>query len=75
MPNSKSVIVAKDGAAVNFMLPSIPNEILDLVFSEILLCSMLLLKRRDKYPPGTIHTSPDNFLNEVSRDWLRFVNS
>ncbi|MBB3190968.1 adenosylhomocysteinase [Halomonas cerina] len=75
LPHSRSVVVAKNGAAVNFILPSIPNEILDLVFSEILLCSMLLLKRRDKYVPGFVHESPYSFLNEVSRDWLRFVNS
>ena len=35
-PNSKDVIVANNGTAVNFRLPSIPVEILDIVFSEIL---------------------------------------
>ena len=74
LPHSKNVIVAKEGAAVNFILPSIPVEILDLVFSEILLCMILLLKRPEKYPPGALHESPDTFLNEVSKDWLRLVN-
>ncbi|ABC33022.1 S-adenosylhomocysteine hydrolase [Hahella chejuensis KCTC 2396] len=76
LPNSKRVLVAKQGAAVNFILPSMPVEILDLVFSEILICIMLILtsKTKGKYPPGIIHELHLNYLNEISKDWLRLVN-
>lgn len=74
LPNSKKVIVARNGTAVNFLLPSIPIEVLDLVFAEIFLCIVLLLKRQPEYAPGEIHTLSSTYLSEVSRDWLRSVN-
>ena len=74
LSNSKSIMVVRDGTAVNFLLPSLPVEILDLVFSEILLCVMLLLKRQPVYPPGTLYVAPDTYLNSISEDWLRIVN-
>lgn len=74
LPNSKRIIVGRNGTAVNFLLPSIPIEVLDLVFSEIFLCIVLLLKRQPDYSPGEIHTIGHTYLSEVSRDWLRNVN-
>lgn len=67
-------MVIKDGTAVNFLLPSLPVEVLDLVFAEILICVMLLLKRQPQYPPGVVYDAADTFLNSISKDWLRFVN-
>ena len=75
LPHSRHVIVAKQGAAVNFILPSLPIEILDLVFSEILLCALLLLKKDEDKNKMVVNVSPDNFLDEVALDWLRFVNT
>lgn len=72
--NSKTVVSVKGGTAVNFILPSIPIEVLDLVFSEILLCMMLLLKKKDDYPQGIVHEVPISFLNNIAKNWLRFVN-
>lgn len=72
--NSNHVISIKKGTAVNFAIPSIPVEVLDLVFSEILLSMMLLLKKKEDYPPGSVHELPITFLNEVAKEWLRFVN-
>ncbi len=74
---SKSVLVAKQGTAVNFLLPSLPIEILDLVFAEIFLASILLLKqdrRRPDYVPGELYALPGTYLNEVAKDWLRNSN-
>ncbi|MGQ2985469.1 adenosylhomocysteinase [Flavobacterium sp.] len=75
LSNSKEVISAKEGTAINFTMPSIPIEILDLVFSEILLCTLLILKKPDDYPPGKLYESHADHLDAVSKDWLRFVNS
>ena len=44
LPNDDNVAVISDGTAVNFLEPSIPIEILDLVFAEIVLASIFLLK-------------------------------
>lgn len=74
LANSKSIAVIRDGTAVNFLLPSLPIEVLDLVFSEILICMMLLLKRQPDYPPGVVYETAATFLNSISKDWLRFVN-
>jgi len=74
LPHSRHVIVAKSGTAVNFILPSLPIELLDLVFSEILLCALLLLKDNE-HKMKVVNVSPDNFLDEVALDWLRFVNT
>jgi adenosylhomocysteinase len=75
LSNSKNIMVVRDGTAVNFLMPSLPVEILDLVFSEILLCVMLLLKRQPIYPPGELWAAPETFLNSISEDWLRIVNA
>jgi len=74
LPNSKRIHVARNGTAVNFLLPSIPIEVLDLVFSEIFLCIVLLLNKQPDYSPGELHGVGDAHLSEVSRDWLRNVN-
>lgn len=75
LANSKNILVVKDGTAVNFLLPSLPVEILDLVFSEILLCALSLLKRQPQYPPGVLYSAPDTFLDSIAEDWLRIVNA
>jgi adenosylhomocysteinase len=75
LPNSRNILVVRDGTAVNFLLPSLPVEVLDLVFAEVFLCMMLLLKKQKQYPPGELYQAPDTYLNEISNDWLRNVNS
>ena len=76
LSNSNEVIVAKEGTAVNFLLPSIPSEVLDIVFSEILVCMFKLLRHaeEDKFPLHTIHTSTQINRNSISKDWLRYTN-
>lgn len=74
LSNSKRIVVVRDGTAVNFLLPSMPTEILDLVFSEILICAMLILKRQSDYPPGRLYQTAPTFLNSIAKDWLRSVN-
>ena len=56
LSNSRAIRVIKDGTALNFILPSLPVEILDLIFSEIFLSMMLIVRRPQEYPPGHLHT-------------------
>lgn len=74
LPNKKSVFVVKDGTAVNFLLPSIPVGILDLVFAEIVLALIFLLKRRKAYPVGKVSVVEERYWSQISKDWLRFSN-
>jgi adenosylhomocysteinase len=74
LPSSRTVVVVKGGAAVNFILKSMPAETIDLVFSEIMLCSILLLKRPERYDNGQIHVAPDTFLSSISKEWLKYIN-
>lgn len=81
LPNGRDIVVAKEGTAVNFLLPSLSVEVLDLVFSEILLCALLLLRertsstKRSKYKSGTIHETEAKHRATISKDWLRLVNN
>lgn len=74
LDNSNRVNVMNNGTAVNFILPSMPVEILDLVFSEILLCSLMLLKQKAQYPAGELHVVDDKSLQVIAKDWLRSAN-
>lgn len=81
LQNGRRIIVANNGTAVNFILPSLSVEVLDLVFSEILLCSLLLLRKKfdpeakDMFELHKIHNSEEMHRATISKDWLRSVNS
>lgn len=74
LPSQKSVFLFSHGTAVNFIINSVPSEIIDLVFSEILMCSILLLKVHERYEAGVIHRTPETYLNNISKEWLKFIN-
>lgn len=71
--NSHHVYVLKDGTAVNFLLPSLPVEVLDLVFAEILHCLLQLL-RKPYTQGGRVYESDGKHLNEISKSWASYVN-
>lgn len=77
LSNDRHIIVAKDGTAVNFLLPSLSVEVLDLVFSEILLCVLQLLKNheQDEIKLHEINSIKDENLSAIAKDWLRIVNN
>jgi adenosylhomocysteinase len=76
LANGHTVMVIKEGTAVNFLLPSLPVEILDLVFSEILVCMTTLLTRPADYPAGQkVYEVGSADLSDISKKWLRFVNN
>lgn len=74
LPNTKTVYVIKDGTAVNFLLPSMPVQILDLVFAEIVLSTIMLVKNNCDIPIGCVNVTEEKNWNAISKDWLRFSN-
>ncbi len=72
--NGKDIYLMKKGTAVNFLIKSVPDEIIDLVFAEILSCAILLLKEPDKYESGKIIFTPKEILNDIAKDWLKDIN-
>jgi adenosylhomocysteinase len=74
LPSNKTIYVLREGTAVNFLIKSVPTEIIDIVFSEIILCSTLLLSSEKKYLPSSIHTVSESHLNKISKDWLKYIN-
>ncbi|VTS70083.1 NAD(P)-dependent oxidoreductase [Streptococcus australis] len=72
---AKDILVLNNGTAVNFILPTLPTELLDIVFAEIVVCACKLLKHdRDKYPVGVIHSSGKDSRGEIAKDWLSLSN-
>lgn len=74
LPNDKVINVVKEGTAVNFILPSIPVGILDLVFAEIVLSLIFLLKKTGDFQMGVVNITEEKYLSFISKDWLRFTN-
>lgn len=74
LPCGNQIYLVNKGTAVNFLIKSVPDEIIDLVFSEIILCSILLLKKFKEYPLHCINTTPGTFMNEISKTWLKDIN-
>ncbi len=72
--NQKAVFVVNNGTAVNFTLPSIPVEVLDLVFSEILLWILALIENPQGFALQEVHDTNIDELSAISKAWLRFVN-
>ncbi|MEQ1903126.1 MAG: NAD(P)-dependent oxidoreductase [Pirellulaceae bacterium] len=77
LPWSKDIMVIKGGTPVNFLLPGLPTEVMDLVFSEMLYCSFRLLsetKDKDRAREGVLNTLPNDVLDKIAHDWLQFAN-
>lgn len=66
--NGSSVILLCEGTAVNFGVNSIPREIMDLVFAEILYGAIQLVNGELK--AGKIHASNPKILGRISKAWL-----
>jgi len=74
LPNGKTIYLVKKGTAVNFLIKSVPDEIIDLVFSEIVVATLLLLKTEKKIALNKINYLPDTYLNEIAKDWIKDIN-
>jgi len=74
LPSNKAVMVVKEGTAVNFIIKSMPVEILDLVFSEIVMAAIRLIKTPNEFVVGRVNVVPDRDLSSISKEWLKYVN-
>jgi adenosylhomocysteinase len=66
----KKVYVLRHGTALNFRQQSVPSEIIDLVYSEILSCMVELLDPQQSYAPGIYQLGKDK-LAWIAQKWLR----
>jgi adenosylhomocysteinase len=86
LDTSKSLYVVKSGTAVNFLMPSTPTEIIDLVFAEIAFAANKFLQFAlrdtsspidDSDPPpaiGQLLESDHVTLRFLAKKWLNIVN-
>jgi len=70
LPNGNSTVVVNGGTAVNFLGASIPIEVIDLIFAEMTLGALKLLRGECK--PGALHTSAGTDLHFIAREWLSY---
>ncbi|MDQ2085920.1 NAD(P)-dependent oxidoreductase [Herbivorax sp. ANBcel31] len=70
--NKKRVYIINNGNPVNFLIDSVPNEIIDLVFSEILCaCNILLDKKINDN--SKISCVEDKYLEIISQMYLEQI--
>jgi adenosylhomocysteinase len=74
LPSSNVVYVIERGTAVNFLVQSVPSEVTDLVFSELLLSAIFLLRSPGRYSPRVVHETDEKHLSMIAKDWLRNIN-
>src|SRR5260221_26783 len=63
----KKIVVLREGTPINFREKSVPTEVIDIVYDEILSCIVELLKK--DYAPG-LHEVPKHVLNDIAKHWL-----
>lgn len=74
LSNTKQIIVACDGSAVNFYHQSIPIEVLDLVFAEIITSCFRLLQNDATLGIGLVNQSLPRDIDGIAKEWLRLAN-
>lgn len=74
LSKQKNIFVVREGTAVNFIIKSCPDEIVDLIHAEVLICTNLLLnEKRERNKIGIVNHTPEKELHQISRDWLKHV--
>jgi adenosylhomocysteinase len=67
-PNGKSFYVLLDGTPINFRDGSILGTILDMIYSELIVCMRYVAEGK---APIDLSNSPSAIQNEVAKAWLR----
>ncbi|WP_397362657.1 adenosylhomocysteinase [Olleya sp. R77988] len=71
---NKDVFLMRNGTAVNFIIKSCPDEIVDLIHAEVLVCASILLnENRKRTKIGIVNETPFEELHKISKDWLKHV--
>lgn len=73
MPNGNVLYLLKNGEAINFLVQSCPDEIIDLIFAETVYCWKHLLEDPVFFPKGMLHKTPENTTHEIAEMWLKLV--
>jgi adenosylhomocysteinase len=70
LQNGKTLFLLKNGEAVNFLVQSCPDEVIDLIFAETIYCWKLLVNEEHEYVPGYIHRTPSHVTDMITESWL-----
>lgn len=68
----KRIVVLRDGTPVNFRETSVPDEVMDLVFAEILLSTLELITKPN-LKPGMYEVDQER-RSAIAKAWLELVN-
>lgn len=67
--DNQKVVLLRDGTALNFRGQSVPSEVIDLVFGEILMCMMQLV-REELTPSNGLLELEYPMLATIADQWL-----
>jgi adenosylhomocysteinase len=71
---NKYIYLVREGTAINFVIKSCPDEIVDLIYAEALVAMEILLDvKRHRTKTGVINEVPESSLHAISKDWLKHV--
>jgi adenosylhomocysteinase len=70
LQNGKTLFLLKNGEAINFLVQSCPDEVIDLIFAETIHCWKLLVDEERRYAPGRIHRTPLHITDMIAKSWL-----
>jgi len=68
------IYLVRNGTAVNFLIKSVPDEVIDLVFAELLLAAIRIIKEPEQFALHKINATPDINLSAIAKDWLKHAN-
>lgn len=70
---NKTIYLLKNGEAINFIVQSCPDEIIDLIFAETLYCWKHLIEEPLLFAKGSLHLTPIDTTHMISDKWLELV--
>jgi adenosylhomocysteinase len=71
LENKKTIYLVNKGKAVNFLVGSCPDEIVDLIFAEILVNAKKLCNKSEKKKLNIINESTYHDIEDVAKAWLK----
>ncbi|CAM4964261.1 unnamed protein product [Rotaria socialis] len=69
--NGKTIVLIRNGEAVNFVIQSCPDEIVDMIHAEMLICGEMILRNQGRI--GIINEASETDLNRIARLWLKNI--
>lgn len=72
--NGKRIVLVRDGTPVNFRQKSVPAEIIDLLFAEMIVDIRQLIQSEVTIPPGILTATVDQ-RQCIAQQWLKIKNT